>query len=352
MISKLSPYKTPGPDGIPNIVFKRCARTLIDQLYHIYNASLQNGYYFPSWLESLTAVIHKPARQAYDIPKVYRPIALLNTIAKIFTVLVAEDITTLAEQHRLLPSCHFDGRPEHHTTDSMHLLTHRIKQAWRNGRVASVLFLDIEGAFPNAVKDQLLRNMRKRRVPEALVNIVGVALSVRSTKLRFDDYLSNPIMLENGIGQGDPMSMIVYLFYNTDILDLPRNKNELAVAYVDDTALFVEGPSFDETHATLKRMMNRQHGASEWLAIHNSKFEVSKFALIDFSRKKDIDRPSLRLRQTTITPLGVPQIPWCHFRSGALLEVTGRECGSESVQMGLPLQRGLVGTGLASPHHF
>ena len=138
MISKLSPYKTPGLDSIPNIVFKRCAGTLIDHLYHIYNASLQNGYYFPSWLESLTAVIHKPARQAYDIPKVYRPIALLNTIAKIFTVLVAEDITTLAEQHRLLPSCHFDGRPEHRTTDSMHLLTHRIKQAaqWESGLCA------------------------------------------------------------------------------------------------------------------------------------------------------------------------------------------------------------------------
>jgi hypothetical protein len=133
VISKLSPYKTPGPDGIPNIVFKQCTDILIDHLYHIYNASLQNGYYFPSWLESLTAVIRKPGRQSYDVPKSYRPIALLNTIAKIFTALVAEDITTLAEQHKLLPACHFGGRPGLRTSDSMQLLTHRIKQAWQNG---------------------------------------------------------------------------------------------------------------------------------------------------------------------------------------------------------------------------
>ena len=101
----------------------------------------------------MTGVIHKPGCQAYDIPKSYRPIALLNTIVKIFTALVAEDITMLAEQHKLLPSCHFGGRPGHRTMDLMHLLTHRIKQAWRNVRVASVLFLDIEGAFPNVVKD-------------------------------------------------------------------------------------------------------------------------------------------------------------------------------------------------------
>jgi hypothetical protein len=107
-----------------------------------------------------------------------------------------------------------------------------------------------------AVKDRLLHNMRKRRIPEELVRTVGTVLSNRSTRLRFDDYLSDPTPLENGIGQGDPLSMIVYLYYNADILEVPKRRNELAVAYVDDTAFFAEGPTFDDTHATLKRMMN------------------------------------------------------------------------------------------------
>ena len=64
-IDKLSPYKAPGPDGIPNAVFKQCADILHNHLYHIYNATLQNDYYFPAWLESLTAVIRKPGRQVY-----------------------------------------------------------------------------------------------------------------------------------------------------------------------------------------------------------------------------------------------------------------------------------------------
>jgi hypothetical protein len=41
----------------------------------------------------------------------------------------------------------------------------RIKEAWRNGQVASVLFLDVEGAFPNAVTDRLLHNLRRRKIP-------------------------------------------------------------------------------------------------------------------------------------------------------------------------------------------
>ena len=96
--------------------------------------------------------------------------------------------------------------------------------------------------------------------------------------------------------------MIVYLFYNADILDIPKAHGELAVAFVDHTALFAEGSTFADTHTKLRNMMNRHGGAFEWSAAHNSRFEISKFALIDFSLKKDIDRPPLILRQTIITP--------------------------------------------------
>lgn len=46
---------------------------------------------------------------------------------------------------------HFGGRPGRTTTDALHALTYRIKDAWRKKQVVAVLFLDIEGAFPNAV---------------------------------------------------------------------------------------------------------------------------------------------------------------------------------------------------------
>ena len=165
--------------------------------------------------------------------------------------------------------------------ESMQLLTHRIKHAWQNGRVASVLFLDIEGAFPNAVKEWLLFNMRKRRILEQLICCVDMVLTGRTTKLKFDDYTSDWIPLLNAIGQGDPLSIMSYLFYNTDILNILNSQNELAVAVVDDTAFFTEGATFSDTHITL--MMNRNGGAFEWSTNHNSKFEVTKFALVDFS---------------------------------------------------------------------
>jgi hypothetical protein len=161
IIARLSPYKAHGPDEIPNVVLIKGTDILTDYFVAIFRAVFSLKTFSAGWKESFTAVLRKPGKPAYDILKAHRPIVLLNTIAKVLTALVAEDLSYLCETHNLLPTTHFGGRPGRSTSDSMHLLTHKIKNAWRNGRVVSVLFLDIEGAFPNADIDRLLHNMRQ-----------------------------------------------------------------------------------------------------------------------------------------------------------------------------------------------
>jgi hypothetical protein len=89
---------------------------------------------------------------------------------------MAELITYYTETHQLLPTHHFGGRPGRMTSDAIHLLVHKIKDSWRKRQVTVVLFLDIEGAFPNVVTTKLLHSMRKRGLPKKLVNFVGLML--------------------------------------------------------------------------------------------------------------------------------------------------------------------------------
>ena len=49
----------------------------------------RNMYYNP-WKEFITVVLCKPGKPRYNTPKVYRPIALLNTLGKVLTSIVAE----------------------------------------------------------------------------------------------------------------------------------------------------------------------------------------------------------------------------------------------------------------------
>jgi len=62
-------------------------------------------------------------------------------------------------------------------------------------------------------------------------------LTGRKTRLKFDDYTSDWFELDNGIGQGNPLSMILYLFYNADLLDVAKGLDEKVLRYIDDITL-------------------------------------------------------------------------------------------------------------------
>jgi retron-type reverse transcriptase len=44
-----------------------------------------------------------------------------------------------------------------------------IKDAWRKGHVASVLFVDVKGAFPSIDIKWLIYNMRKCGIPDKYI---------------------------------------------------------------------------------------------------------------------------------------------------------------------------------------
>ena len=303
-ISKPGPYKAHGPDDIPNSVLQQCAPLIQDRLLRIYQAIMDQGLYYDPWKDFTTVVLRKPDKPAYDVAKAHRPIVLLSTMAKVLTSIVAENISTLVEAYHLLPKTHFGGRPGHTTTDAVHYLISKIKAAWGEGKVASVLFLDVEGAFPNAVTDRLLHNLKRRRIPAMLVGFVERLLTNRRTKLRFDDYISDYVDITNGIGQGDPLSMLLYILYNADLLDIPDDETtEDALGYVDDIALIAIGEDFDESTRRLKEMMTKENGGLQWSRDHNSRFEVSKSAIIHFTRRTVPDPDSEHGRIPMPTPI-------------------------------------------------
>ena len=169
----------------------------------------------------------------------------------------------------------------------------RIKEAWQKNQVASILFLDVEGAFPNAVTERLIHNLRKCRIPDIYVLFIQQLLTGRRTRLKFDDFISESMHILNGIGQGDPLSMILYILYNADLLEIPVNEEkESAVGFVDDIALVAVGSDFHETTNRLEAMMTREEGGLQWSRDHNSKFEVSKSVILHASRRTQEDPDS------------------------------------------------------------
>ena len=212
------------------------------------------------WLTTLTIFLCKPGKTAYHVAKSYQPIGLLETLGKYLSTLVAADLTYLMEKYQLHPPMQFGGQARRCITDVMHLVTQKIKDAWRRKKMASILFLDIQPAFPNTVKERLLHNMKSRQVPSAYVNLFKCMLSNHKTQIRFNDYTSEPININNGTMQGCPLSMILYTYYNADLIDLARGKNKLSTGFVDDCMFVAIGDTLKDMH------------------------QISKLAVMDFPR--------------------------------------------------------------------
>ncbi len=113
-ITRLSPHKAPGQDGIPNIVLKELLELIAEYLLQIYQAIFTLNTYSDAcvaWCKWDKIMLCKPSKPCYDIPKAYWPIALMNMMGKVLSVIVAEDIVYMCEWHSLLPDHHFRGQP-------------------------------------------------------------------------------------------------------------------------------------------------------------------------------------------------------------------------------------------------
>lgn len=143
------------------------------------NACLRRGYCPRLFRESTTVVIRKPGKPGYTTSETYRPITLLCTLGKALESVIATRLSFLVEEHRLLPEPHIGGRVGRSCDHALDLLLERVYESWRqDDRVASLLTLDVSGAFGNVSHKRLAHCLRMHKIPS------DIFLSDRYTTLR------------------------------------------------------------------------------------------------------------------------------------------------------------------------
>jgi hypothetical protein len=239
--------KAPGPDGIPNRILHRIAWVAPALLRRIFQACLDLEIQPRQWKEATIVMIRKPGKPDYTDPKAYRPIALLNTLGKALEAIVAKRMRFLAESHALLPSTQMGARKQRSVDTALQLLLEKIYTIWAGNkpRVATLLSLDVASAFDRVSHTRLEHNLRKRRIPKKLVQWIGDFLKDRTVQIRIASYTQPLSKVHAGIPQGSPLSPILYLFYNADLLETLENKGLYisVISFVDNINIL----TFDTT---------------------------------------------------------------------------------------------------------
>lgn len=206
-------------------------------------------------------------------------------MSKALESLVAQRISYLAETHGLLPDNHFGARKRRSSVDALLVLQEKIFQEWRDKKVLSLVTFDVKGAFNGVARDVLLDRLRRRRIPEALVKWIDDFMKNRQATITVNGSSTRQAALHNaGLPQGSPLSPILYIFFNADLVASVINKSKGTIAFVDDFSAWVTGFSID---SNINQLQSRiiPH-VEDWAAKSGAIFQAKKTHLTHFTRNK------------------------------------------------------------------
>ena len=282
---RLKAHKAPGPNQVPNEMIKCCADILIPHLEHLFNACVEQGVHPGSYRKAKTVVIRKPGKTDYAEAGSYRPIALLDTVGKVLETIMATRLSDLAEANMLLPCAQMGGRRGRSTTTALELLTEQIHTIWKQGtrKVASLLCLDQEQAFSNVRAERLKHNLKSKGIPKNIVQWVESFITNRETTLTIPGFESGAFKISTGIPQGSPISPILFLFFNAELIEACSQPGRAvsACGFIDDVNILVYG---DSTEGNCHRLNNIHTRCEEWARRHGATFAPKKYELIHFTR--------------------------------------------------------------------
>lgn len=198
--------------------------------------------------------LRKSQKDDYTSPAAYRPISLLATLGRMLESLMAYRLAFLAEQYSLLLYNHFGRLKQRTTVDALLVLQEKIYQAWKDRKVLSLITFDVKGAFSGVAIEELIDRLQKRRVPEKMVSWISNFCRNRKAIVTVNGETSITTALEQaGLPQGSPLSPILYLFFNSDLVQGVINKNKGSIAFIDDFTTWVVSPTIAEN---LKKISN------------------------------------------------------------------------------------------------
>ena len=159
----------------------------------------------------------------------------------------------------------------------------------------SLVTFDVQGAF-NGVHPAVLEDrLRERQVPAVMVNWIRSFCEQRTGSVVVGQHTSALTTIPHaGIPQGSPLSPILYVFYNANLVESRIGTDGGSIGFVDDFTAWRTGPTRSETTKTLQSEVLRR--AAEWARESGASFEVDKTAFIHFDRRRAESETSPPLR--------------------------------------------------------
>ena len=200
-----------------------------------------NLRHWPNYFKcSSTVVIPKPNKLAYDQPKSFCPIVLLNTLGKLIKKVVAERLQFLIVKNDFIHSSQLGSLKFKSTTNADVALTYIVQSGWVKNKTTSILVFDIVQFFPSLNHRLLTLILEKAGLELKVASFFTDYLVRRKTNYTWNDISSPSFEVNVGVGQGSTLSPILSTLYLSPFLYIVEkclknlNISVSLISFVDD----------------------------------------------------------------------------------------------------------------------
>ena len=157
-------------------------------------------HHWPRHFKKLVSIIiSKPGKPAYDIPKAFRPIVLLNTLGKLIEKMIARQLQFDAVKYGILHPNQLGGVAQRSTEDAGVFLTHLVRAGWAKGLKTSIIAFDIAQFFSSLNHSMLTSILSHFGFANYIVDFFSDYLVGRSTQCSWNSFLSGACDIDIGM---------------------------------------------------------------------------------------------------------------------------------------------------------
>lgn len=276
--------KTPGDDRISYPMLKNMSISTKKYLLSIYNNIFSSNVYPQSWKIAAVVPIPKPNKDPYSVNG-YRPISLLPCISKTLEKIISRRIMWFLKAKNLITSNQVAFMKKQGTDDVLLYLQHFISRALSSRNHVNILSTDFERAFDRIGVHVILQQLSEWKIGKNMYSIIKSFLSNRKFNVRINGHQSNTFPLHNGIPQGSPLSVVLFVIAFNQFSKIINTQKHIEHAiYADDAVIFTKTKDNNKVKEIFSKLLK---DIENWTVISGAKLSIEKCNLLHICKKQN-----------------------------------------------------------------
>ena len=228
-MSRMKIEKASGPSGVALEMFKTGGDKCLKSLTNIFNDILFKNKLPEEWMLSSLVPIFKGKGDPLN-PNSYRGIKLLEHAFKLYEKILDGRLREVVDIDKM----QYGFMPGRGTVDAVFVLR-SLKEKFRaKNKKLFFVFVEIEKAFDRVPREVIRFALRRKGVPEYLVNGVMSLYEGCKTAVLVDGELSSSFSGKVGVHQGSALSPLLFIMVMDVLTEDVRDGSLMELLYADD----------------------------------------------------------------------------------------------------------------------